>query len=74
MLQNGHVAASVKHFLGDGGTTDGVDQGDTDVSEQELIRTHAQGYLAAIPAGALTVMASYSSWQGQQDAWQPAAC
>jgi beta-glucosidase len=64
MLQNGHVAISAKHFLGDGGTTDGVDQGDTDVSERELIRTHAQGYLAAIPAGALTVMASFSSWQG----------
>ncbi len=66
MLQNGHVAASAKHFLGDGGTTGGIDQGDTDVSEQELIRTHAQGYLAAIPAGALTVMASYSSWQGHK--------
>ena len=66
MLQNEHVAASAKHFLGDGGTTGGVDQGDTDVSEQDLIRTHAQGYLTAIPAGALTVMASYSSWQGQK--------
>ena len=66
LLQNAHVAASIKHFLGDGGTTDGVDQGDTDVSEQALIRIHAQGYLAAIPAGALTVMASYSSWQGSK--------
>jgi beta-glucosidase len=66
MLQQGHVAASIKHFLGDGGTTEGVDQGDTDVSEQELIRTHAPGYLAAIPAGALTVMASFSSWQGSK--------
>jgi beta-glucosidase len=28
-IQQGHVAASVKHFLGDGGTKDGVDQGDT---------------------------------------------
>ncbi len=65
-LQQGHVAASAKHFLGDGGTTNGVDQGDTDVSEQELIRTHAQGYLSAIPAGVMTVMASYSSWQGRK--------
>ena len=63
-LQAGHVAASAKHFLGDGGTHDGVDQGDTRVSEAELIARHAQGYVSAIEAGALTVMASYSSWNG----------
>jgi len=65
-LQNGRVAATAKHFLGDGGTHDGVDQGDTRVSEQELIRIHAQGYVSAIDAGVLTVMASYSSWRGRK--------
>ncbi|MFT3906359.1 MAG: exo 1,3/1,4-beta-D-glucan glucohydrolase [Steroidobacteraceae bacterium] len=65
-VQNGHVAASIKHFLGDGGTTNGIDQGDTDVPESELIRLHAAGYPPAIEAGAMTVMASYSSWQGQK--------
>jgi beta-glucosidase len=64
LLQRGLVAASTKHFLGDGGTTNGFDQGDTDVSEADLIRIHAAGYPQAIDAGALTVMASYSSWQG----------
>ena len=64
MLQQGRVAASAKHFLGDGGTTDGFDQGDTNVSEEELIRIHAAGYPAAVNAGAMTVMASFSSWQG----------
>ena len=64
VVQKGHVSASVKHFLGDGGTTDGHDQGETDVSEAELIRTHAQGYPAAVDAGVLTVMASFNSWQG----------
>ncbi len=63
-LQHGHVAASAKHFLGDGGTRDGIDQGDTQVGEAELIARHAQGYVSAIEAGALTVMASYSSWNG----------
>ncbi|TWB31771.1 exo-1,4-beta-glucosidase [Nitrospirillum bahiense] len=63
-LQRGHVAASAKHFLGDGGTTNGVDQGDADVSEQDLIRIHAAGYPAAVDAGIMTVMASFSSWQG----------
>jgi beta-glucosidase len=63
-LQAGRVAASAKHFLGDGGTSDGVDQGDTRISEAELIARHAQGYVTAIDAGVLTVMASYSSWNG----------
>jgi beta-glucosidase len=63
-VQNGHVAASPKHFLGDGGTTNGFDQGDTDVPEATLIAVHSAGYPPAIDAGTLTVMASFSSWQG----------
>ena len=58
------VAATAKHFLGDGATTGGRDQGDAPVSEQQLIRTHVQGYIGAIDAGVMTVMVSYSSWQG----------
>lgn len=63
-LQHGHVASSPKHFLGDGGTEDGIDQGDNLASEADLIRIHAAGYPAAIEAGAMTVMASFSGWQG----------
>jgi beta-glucosidase len=66
LLQKGRVAASAKHFLGDGGTHDGTDQGDADIDERTLIDTHAQGYLSAIPAGTLSVMASFSSWQGRK--------
>lgn len=58
------VAASVKHFLADGGTLGGKDQGDAVIPESELIAKHAQGYPAAIDAGALTVMVSFSSWNG----------
>ena len=58
------VAATAKHFLADGGTYGGKDQGDARISEAELIARHAQGYPAAIDAGALTVMASFSSWNG----------
>lgn len=58
------VAATAKHFLADGGTDQGKDQGDARVGEQQLIDIHAQGYPAAIDAGALTVMASFSSWNG----------
>lgn len=63
-LGAGHVAATAKHFLADGGTQDGRDQGDARISEAQLIATHAQGYPAAIDAGALTVMVSFSSWNG----------
>ena len=59
-----HVAATAKHFLADGGTFEGKDQGDAKIGEAELIAKHAQGYPAAIDAGALTVMASFSSWNG----------
>ena len=66
-LQNrfgaGSAIASVKHFLGDGGTQDGTDQGLTIASQRDLVRTHAQGYYGAIGAGAQTVMVSYNSWK-----------
>ena len=58
------VAATAKHFLADGGTLGGKDQGDAVMSEAELVAKHALGYPAAIDAGALTVMASFSSWNG----------
>jgi beta-glucosidase len=63
-IQDGRVAASTKHFLGDGGTAGGVDQGDTQIGEEELIRIHAAGYPNAIDAGTMTVMASFNSWNG----------
>jgi beta-glucosidase len=65
------VAATAKHFLADGGTKNGKDQGDAQISETDLIRTHAQGYPAAIDAGALTVMASFSSWNGVKNHGNP---
>jgi len=63
-LTAGHIAGSAKHFLADGGTTGGKDQGDFAGSEQELIRTHLSGYPQAIDAGVLSIMASFSSWNG----------
>jgi len=60
----GHTLSSVKHFLGDGGTVGGRDQGDTAIPEAQLSAVHGAGYPAAINAGALIVMASYNSWNG----------
>ena len=62
----GRVIPSAKHFLGDGGTLDGVDQGDAQISEAELRDIHGAGYVTAVAAGAQTVMASFSAWQGQR--------
>ncbi len=58
------VLACAKHFLGDGGTEGGRDQGDNRTSEADLRDIHAAGYVTALEAGAQTVMASFNSWHG----------
>jgi beta-glucosidase len=63
-LDNEHVIATAKHFLGDGGTRDGKDQGDAQISEAALRDIHAAGYPPAIKAGVQVVMVSFSSWNG----------
>jgi beta-glucosidase len=63
-LDGGHVIATAKHFLGDGGTHDGKDQGDARISEAMLRDIHAAGYPPAIKAGVQVVMVSFSSWNG----------
>jgi beta-glucosidase len=60
----GRTLASVKHFLGDGGTVDGRDQFDNRADERTLARVHGAGYPAALDAGAMIVMASYNGWHG----------
>ena len=60
------VIATAKHFIADGGTLGGVDRGDADITEAELLAIHAPGYFTAIEAGVQTVMASFSSWQGRK--------
>ena len=64
-MSDGKVISSAKHFLADGATQNGADQGDALISEDELSKVHAAGYYSAIPAGVQTVMASFSSWQGR---------
>ena len=64
-MGEGRVISTAKHFLGDGGTINGVDQGNADISEEELRDIHLAGYLTAIEDGTQSVMASFSSWQGQ---------
>ena len=59
-----HVIATAKHFLGDGGTDGGRDQGETSISESELTRLHGAPYVEALKAGTQSVMAPCNSWHG----------
>jgi beta-glucosidase len=62
-LTERHVIATAKHFIGDGGTLDGVDRGPTQGDEKHLRDIHAAGYFSALESGVQVVMASFTSWQ-----------
>lgn len=64
-LNQRHVLATIKHFFADGGTG-GIDQGDTRGDLNAIIATHAKPYVPSIAAGAQTVMASFSSINGEK--------
>ncbi|KAJ8763176.1 hypothetical protein K2173_025561 [Erythroxylum novogranatense] len=58
------VAACAKHYVGDGGTTKGINENNTVISRHDLLSIHMQGYYSSIIKGVSTVMVSYSSWNG----------
>jgi beta-glucosidase len=58
------ILACAKHYVADGGTQGGRDQGDAVMSEAELRAIHLPGYQAAVAAGVGSIMASFSSWNG----------
>jgi beta-glucosidase len=60
------ILACAKHYVGDGGTIDGIDQGNNVDSEDSLRSIHMQGYIDAIEVKVGSIMASYSSWNGQK--------
>ena len=66
LLDNNHVIATAKHFMGDGGTFEGIDQGNTRISEIGLRDLHGYPYFDALDACAQTVMASFNSWNGKK--------
>ncbi|RZM09723.1 MAG: glycoside hydrolase family 3 protein, partial [Sphingomonas sp.] len=63
-LKGPHVVATAKHFLGDGGTRGGKDQGDAVIGETALRDLFSPPYYAALKAGVQSVMASFSGWNG----------
>ena len=56
------VIATAKHFMGDGGTDQGKDQGENKHDLNDMINIFGAGYYSALGAGAQTVMASFNSW------------
>ncbi|KAF8116592.1 hypothetical protein N665_0016s0023 [Sinapis alba] len=61
-----NAVACAKHFVGDGGTENGTNEGNTILSFEELERVHLPPYLNCLAQGVSTVMASYSSWNGSK--------
>ncbi|WP_298469396.1 glycoside hydrolase family 3 protein [uncultured Erythrobacter sp.] len=65
-LGQGRVIATAKHFFGDGGTEQGVDQGDVNGDIDALMAIHSVPYPYAIDAGVETIMASFNSINGRK--------
>ena len=65
-LDENHILATSKHFAGDGGTFDGIDQGDVRLSKEEFYSLHVSPYTPAIDACTQTIMSSFNSFQGKK--------
>jgi beta-glucosidase len=64
LSKGGSILACAKHYIGDGGTSGGRDQGNTICDEATLRAIHLPGYISAIKAGVGSIMVSFSSWNG----------
>jgi beta-glucosidase len=60
------VLACAKHFIGDGGTQGGKDQGNAVCDEATLRKLYLQPYRDAVNAGVGSIMVSYNSWNGDK--------
>ncbi|HEY2084073.1 MAG TPA: glycoside hydrolase family 3 N-terminal domain-containing protein [Verrucomicrobiae bacterium] len=58
------VLACAKHFIGDGGTENGKDQGNDVCDEATLRKLFLPPYVESVKAGSGSIMVSYSSWNG----------
>ena len=63
-LHRNKIASCAKHFVGDGGTNKGINENNTLISENGLLRIHMAPYFDAVKKGVATIMISYSSWNG----------
>ena len=61
-----NIASCAKHYLGDGGTTEGINENNTATSWKDLASIHMPGYSAGVHKGVSTIMISFSSWNGKK--------
>jgi beta-glucosidase len=60
--KGGAIAGCIKHFLGDGGTKDGVNLNAAELSEATMRAVHLPPYAAAVRENAASVMPSFTAW------------
>mgnify|MGYP001825923034 CR=1 FL=1 len=60
------VAATAKHFIADGATDNGIDRGDATITDAEIRAMHLPAFIEAVDSGVLSVMASFSSINGEK--------
>ncbi|EOY19354.1 Glycosyl hydrolase family protein isoform 3 [Theobroma cacao] len=60
------VAACAKHFVGDGGTTRGINENNTVIDVHGLLSMYMPAYSYSVIKGVSTIMVSYSSWNGEK--------
>ena len=65
-LNDTKILGTAKHFLGDGGTYLGIDQGDTRANEENMRVIHGEPYFASLNSCVRVVMASFNSWNGSK--------
>ena len=65
-LSDAKILGTAKHFLGDGGTYLGIDQGDTRANEENMRVIHGEPYFASLNSCVRVVMASFNSWNGSK--------
>ena len=65
-LNDAKILGTAKHFLGDGGTYLGIDQGDTRANEENMRLIHGEPYFASLNSCVRVVMASFNSWNGSK--------
>lgn len=59
-----NVAACAKHYVGDGGTTKGINENNTVINRHGLFSIHMPAYYDSVLKGVSTIMISYSSVNG----------
>jgi beta-glucosidase len=64
LAATGTIAACAKHFAGYGEAESGRDYATTNIPENELRNVHLRPFHAAVDAGVLTLMASFSDLNG----------